>query len=87
MRIARFVLLAGVGFAAAAPASAIIMISEPVALPNGCFAGVSDCVPVTATPAPPPEEQVPAPLVSVVVGVAALALAFGRRSSLQEVVS
>jgi hypothetical protein len=88
MRIARLFVLMAVALGAAAPASAIILISEPVALPSGCFAGVAECVPVPAQQVPsPPPEPASGPLVSVIVGIAALALAFGRRSGLQEVVS
>ncbi len=74
--------------ALATPATAIVVINQPVRPPSACFEGVSDCTlapvpqPVTTASAPIPE-----PMVAVVVGLMALGLAFGRRSGLQEVVS
>ena len=72
---------------AAAPAAATVMIAAPSRQPSACFDPAATCA---ATPLPPvpAEPPAPQPLVAVMVGIAALGFAFGRRGpALQEVVS
>lgn len=88
MRFSFLSLLLVSGLIAASPAAAIVMIREPVQLPNACFDRAVACDPARlAAPPASQDAETPGPVVGVIVGMMALALAFGRRSGLREVVS
>lgn len=83
----RFVMMVAV-IALAAPASATIMINQPVRPAAACFSTAPGCD-ASATPPSDTTTQtpVPAPLLAAVIGLAALGAAFLRRPSGPEQVS